>query len=56
MVTDVLKTSLGNLTLDDNENVMLLNQSRHVYAFSKKSGDMFVLLGDFNLPYIDWIK
>ena len=39
---------------DDVENDKLMKQLNHVYSLCKKSGDKFVLLGDFNLPDIDW--
>ena len=41
-------------SLDDDGNDKLINQLHHVYSQSKKSGDKFVLLGDFNLLDIDW--
>ena len=32
----------------------LMKQLNHVYSLSKSTGDKFILLGDFNLPDINW--
>ena len=40
--------------LTDEASKDLIKQLKYVNSMSKKSGDKFVLLGDFNLPDIDW--
>ena len=40
--------------LDDEGNRDLIKQLKYVNSMSKKSGTKFVLLGDFNLPEINW--